>query len=239
MLTVSWFSSGVSSAVATKLFIDRIDKIFYIHINDQHEDTLRFVSDCEAWFGKEITVLYPSQYRAVDSVCRATRYVNGPRGAPCTRILKKRVRKEFERLQAERLTYVWGMDCSNREKARADGLISSMPEFAHTFPLIERGITKEAAHKILKASGISRPKMYELGYPNNNCVGCVKGGMGYWNKIRKDFPRVFESRALMERDIGASCINGVFLDELSEDSGRDIPVIVDDCGIMCEIIGMK
>ncbi len=38
--------------------------------------------------------------------------------------------------------------------------------------------------------------MYDLGYPNNNCIGCVKGGMGYWNKIRKDFPEVFQKRAV-------------------------------------------
>ena len=38
----------------------------------------------------------------------------------------------------------------------------------------------------------ARPLMYDLGYPNNNCIGCVKGGMGYWNHIRKDFPEVFE-----------------------------------------------
>lgn len=56
--------------------------------------------------------------------------------------------------------------------------------------------------------------MYDLGYPNNNCVGCVKGGMGYWNKIRVDFPEVFERRARQEREIGHSCIKGVFLDEL-------------------------
>ena len=32
--------------------------------------------------------------------------------------------------------------------------------------------------------------MYDLGYPNNNCIGCIKGGMGYWNRIRKDFPDI-------------------------------------------------
>ncbi len=50
--SVSWFSAGVSSAVATRLAIDEIDEVFYIHIDDQHPDTLRFVRECEAWFGK-------------------------------------------------------------------------------------------------------------------------------------------------------------------------------------------
>jgi hypothetical protein len=46
MLTVAWFSAGVSSAVATKLAIDQIDRVIYMHIDDQEEDTLRFVADC-------------------------------------------------------------------------------------------------------------------------------------------------------------------------------------------------
>ena len=38
-MIVSWFSAGVSSAVATWLMRDVVDKILYIHIGDQHEDT--------------------------------------------------------------------------------------------------------------------------------------------------------------------------------------------------------
>lgn len=57
MTTISWFSAGVSSAVATKWAIDQIDRIIYTHIEDQHPDTLRFVSDCQKWFGKKIEVL--------------------------------------------------------------------------------------------------------------------------------------------------------------------------------------
>ena len=63
--------------------------------------------------------------------------------------------------------------------------------------------------------------MYDLGYPNNNCIGCIKGGMGYWNKIRTDFPDVFEHRAKLEKELGFSILkdshgNPVFLDELEK-----------------------
>ena len=65
--------------------------------------------------------------------------------------------------------------------------------------------------------------------------GCVKGGMGYWNRIRKDFPSVFSERAKLEREIGASCINGVYLDELDPERGRLEDEVMDECGIMCEL----
>lgn len=160
------------------------------------------------------------------------RYINGAYGARCTQVLKKRVRKEWEDANKEYdITYVWGFDL--QEQHRADLLQESMPEFNHEFPLIDKMLTKEDAHAILDRLGIRRPAMYDLGYQNNNCIGCVKGGMGYWNKIRKDFPEVFERRAKLEREIGHSCIKGVFLDELDPDRGRMEDEIMQDCGIMC------
>ncbi|MBU0596339.1 hypothetical protein KJ567_06620, partial [Candidatus Bipolaricaulota bacterium] len=88
----------------------------------------------------------------------------------------------------------------------------AMPRHYHKFPLVDAKMTKEHAHEVLRASGIHRPAMYDLGYHNNNCIGCVKGGMGYWNKIRVDFPEVFASRSAMERLIGFPIIGkGVWL----------------------------
>lgn len=245
MLTVSWFSAGVSSAVATKLAIGQIDKIIYTHIEDQHPDTMRFVLDCQEWFGKPVEILQ-SPLKSVENACRqmpfnrgdkVTGYINSPYGAACTRLLKRRVRKEWEIEKESPLRYCWGMDSS--EGDRLERLKRSMPEQEHFCPLIERGIGKAEAHEILKASGIKRPAMYDLGYSNNNCVGCVKGGMGYWNKIRRDFPEVFEARAKLERLVGGTCLNGIYLDELDPEAGRMEKMILDDCGIFCELMGLK
>lgn len=233
-MIVSWFSAGVSSAVATKILIDKIDKVIYTHIDDQHPDTMRFVKDCERWFGKQIEIIQ-SPYKTVNNAIRAAAYVNGTRGAPCTRFLKRRVRQEWEMDRAG-LTYVWGMDIT--EQDRCDRLRSSMPDQEHLFPLVENHISKHEAHRILKASGIHRPKMYDLGYNNNNCIGCVKGGMGYWNKIRVDFPEVFKARAETERLVGATCIKGVYLDELHPTAGRPTDLIIDDCGMFCELMAI-
>ncbi len=232
---VSCFSAGVSSAVATKLAIDEIDLILYTHIGDQHADTMRFVKDCEAWFGKPVTILQ-SHHKTVSSAITSNgKYINGQFGAPCTRILKREVRQKWEQenVALYPLQYIWGLDAS--EGDRATKILNHLPEFQHRFPLIEKRIWKSEAHEILRASGIKRPAMYELGYHNNNCIGCVKGGMGYWNKIRVDFPEVFIARAKLERWAGASCISGTFLDELDPEAGRHEPPIMDECGLLCEI----
>ena len=81
---------------------------------------------------------------------------------------------------------------------------------------------------MLWKAGIKQPAMYSMGYNNNNCIGCVKGGMGYWNKIRKDFPDVFNEVAQIERDVGATCLKDkdgrIFLYELPT-----------DCSLICQI----
>lgn len=238
VMIVSWFSGGVSSAVATKLIIDSIDQIIYIDIDDQHTDSMRFLRDCEKWFDRKITIL-KSEYKSVENVVRSTRYINSPHGAPCTRLLKRDVRKtwEFDNLdlakKAENV-YIWGLDAT--ETGRADRLTESNPDVIHRYPLIEQSISKKTAHEILSASGIKRPKMYDMGYNNNNCIGCVKGGAGYWNAIRIDFPEVFEARAKLERLIGATCLKGVYLDELRPTVGRPQRKIDNDCGLFCHDI---
>jgi len=246
--TVSWFSAGVSSAVATRIAIEEIDEVIYCHIDDQHADTLRFVADCEKWFGKPVNVLQ-SRAKNVENAMRLFPSKGFGMWSPCTQILKRRVRQEWERANSHHMPirYVWGMDAT--EADRAESVCCAMPKFEHIFPLIDRRIAKAEAHEILRASGIARPAMYELGYRNNNCIGCVKGGKGYWNKIRVDFPEVFASRAKLERIIGGSILRTsgakgekrelIYLDELDPEAGRDEGAIIDDCGIMCEIMRIK
>ena len=231
-LKVCWISAGVSSFIAGFLAKD-VDKFIYIDIENQHPDSIRFIKDCEKALGKEIKILN-SAYGNVQNVISTFRFISSPYGAKCTEVLKKRVRKEWEWEHRDYdITYVWGFDCT--EKIRANRLEETMIEYQHEFPLIDRGLTKEDAHGMLASLGIKRPLMYDLGYKNNNCVGCVKGGMGYWNKIRVDFPEVFQRMAELEREIGHSCLNGVFLDELDPSRGRIEEEIMEECSIMCYV----
>lgn len=232
-LKVCWISAGVSSFIAGYLERDTIDKYIYIDIDDQHPDSMRFIMDCEKALGKKIDIL-KSPYGSVENVSRAFGHFRIARTgfAPCTNWLKKRVRKEWEYDNREYdITYFWGMDID--EKNRADRLEETMSDFNHRFPLIERAISKQEAHGICDSLGIKRPIMYDLGYNNNNCIGCVKGGMGYWNKIRVDFPEVFERRARLERQLNDRILKECFLDELDPTRGRISEEISTECDIFC------
>lgn len=216
-----------------------VDEWIYIDIKDQHPDSIRFIHDCEKAIGKKVKIMKSDEYRCVEDCIRAAGMIKLPGGfAPCTNWLKKRVRKEWEEQHKDcDLTYVWGFDLA--EKARAERTVESNPQAKHEFPLIEKQLSKEDVHGLFERTfDFARPQMYEMGYPNNNCIGCVKGGMGYWNRIRKDFPDVFESRAKLERLVGYSILkdsngNPVYLDELEPDRGNMNTEIFPDCSIMC------
>lgn len=217
-----------------------VDKWIYIDIADQHPDSIRFIKDCEKAVGKEIEILRSKEYSSVEECVRVFGGFRNPGNgfAPCTNWLKKRVRKEWEEQHKDyELTYVWGFDL--KEKNRAERTMEANPQANHAFPLLDRQLSKEVVHGLFERTfDFARPRMYEMGYPNNNCIGCVKGGMGYWNHIRKDFPEVFESRAKLERDVGYSILKDskgkpVFLDELDPNRGNMNTEIFPDCGIMC------
>lgn len=237
-MIIAWWSAGVTSAVATKLAMDKYGKDnvqpIYFHIDSAHEDNNRFIKECEDWYGKEILVTKAEKYNNQFDVILKDKYVNGPGGARCTLVLKKRVRQKIES-STDYDGQVFGFEYSKKEINRAIRFKEQYPAAKPLFPLIEKKMTKPECLYYLEEQGIKRPKMYELGYGNNNCIGCVKGGKGYWNKIRIDFPEFFDRMAKAEREVGNSCLRGVFLDELNPDEGRKQKAITPDCGNFCDI----
>ena len=237
-MIICWWSAGVTSAVATKLAIKEFGKEnvrpIYFEIDSAHPDNARFKKECEEWYDKEIETTRAAGYKDQFDVIKKDKYVNGPGGARCTLVLKKRVRQKIER-EIKYDGQVFGFEFTKKEINRAIRFKEQYPYSKPLFPLIERKMTKPESLFFLEKNGIERPAMYKLGYGNNNCIGCVKGGMGYWNKIRIDFPDYFNAMIEAERIVGNSCIKGKFLDELDPNAGRQLKIITADCGNFCDI----
>jgi 3'-phosphoadenosine 5'-phosphosulfate sulfotransferase (PAPS reductase)/FAD synthetase len=236
---VAWFSCGATSAIATKLALERFGPrvtVAYCDTGSEHDDNVRFMADCERWLGMTIEVVRSERYKDIWEVFEKTRYLAGVRGARCTVELKKGVR---ERFQEPGDLQVFGFDSS--EAARAERFRQNNPDVRAWFPLLEAGLSKQDCLDRLIGAGIELPAMYRLGYTNNNCIGCVKGQSGYWNKIRRDFPEVFARMAKLEREIGAAICKSyatgererVFLDELPPDAGRYESELDLKCGLIC------
>jgi hypothetical protein len=235
---LGWFSCGITSAIACYLYIKKYSKervhLYYIDIKTAHTDNDRFIADFEKWLDVKVNRISSKKYSDQFEVIRGERFVNGPGGAKCTSELKKKVRIQLEK-QMGYPPQIFGYEFDKKQINRAVRFSEQYPYSNPAYPLIETQINKNNCAGILLKNGIKLPAMYELGYHNNNCIGCVKGGKGYWNKIRNDFPETFDKMVDAERYIGRSCIKGVFLDQLNPLAGKNEAPVLPDCGTFCEI----
>lgn len=239
---ICWFSCGAASAVATKLAIEQNKsgsklplEVVRCRIDEEHPSNDRFASDCEKWFGQPIVELTSAKYgSSIYGVFKRRKYIAGIAGAPCTLHLKKEVRQAFQRNGD---LHVFGYTAE--ETARANRFIDANNDIDLCSVLIDASLTHADCLALLSRSGIALPDMYRLGYRNNNCIGCVKGGAGYWNKIRVDFPERFQRMAALERELGATIIKSpagrIHLDELDPLAGRYEAEPDISCGIFCEM----
>ena len=237
------FSCGAASAVATKLALAKYGAthdvvIHYSDTRSEHPDNERFLTDCEAWFRQSVERLHSERYHDVWDVWeRRNMLVSGATGfAPCT--------EELKRMTAEMAwrpgdTIIMGY--TSEEQHRADRVRKRNPGELIETPLIDANLRKADCLAIVQRAGIELPAMYALGFKNNNCIGCPRGGMGYWNNIRRHFPDVFDRMAKLERRLGQAILpdgktgKRVFLDELDPQRGHMATEPDIECSIMCAL----
>ena len=87
----------------------------YFHIDTAHPDNERFIRECEEWYGRNIMVTKSHKHNNQFEVITKDKYVNGPGGARCTLVLKKRVRQRLEK-EMEYEAQVFGFEYSKKEE---------------------------------------------------------------------------------------------------------------------------
>lgn len=237
---VVWFSCGAASAVAAKLTIEKYgstNNVIIVNnpVANEHEDNKRFLKDCEKWFGQKIIEAKNDKYPNCDitEIFDKRKYMSGVQGAPCTMLLKKEARYQFE-LKNHIDYHVLGFTIDEWQRQKK----FDKYERGNTLPiLIMDLLTKEDCFHILLDAEIDLPIVYKLGMPNANCLGCVKSqSPTYWNLIRVLFPDVFKQRCEQSRRLGVKLVKlkgkRIFLDELKPtDKGGKIKSW--ECGIFC------
>ena len=232
--TISWFSCGAASAVATKL--SKPDVVVYCATGAEHPDNKWFAENCSHWFGLPITEVRSDQYADTWDVWGKTRWLAGINGARCTTELKVKPRLAF---QTPTDIHVFGYTADGPDVERAIRLRANYPELTIQTPLIDRGITKAACLDMVRRAGIPLPPMYAMGFQNNNCIPCVKAtSPAYWALVRKNFPDKFDRMAKLARelDVRLCRIDGErsFIDDIPLDHPTTNP-IQPSCDFLCHI----
>ena len=227
---ICWWSGGITSAVACKIALDLYRsknqvKVIMIDTQNEDKDTYRFKKDCEKWYGQKIELIsgirpkndfcanlkqdyifidIGNEYDSIQDVWEKHNSLNVATGAICSTQLKRRVREKWQE-QNEYDYQVFGFEFDKKEQNRALGLHNNHPKAKGIFPLLMMAYDKDDCLKIVQEAGIEIPRMYQLGFRNNNCLktGCVQGGIGYWQKMQRDFPEKFEAMAEVEHKLTA------------------------------------
>lgn len=206
MTVVCWWSGGVTSAVACRIAIDLFGldscRMVMIDTRNEDDDTYRFKKDCEKWYGKDIEVIASDVYPTIQDVWHRFNSLNVATGAICSTNMKRLVRERWQKTN-DYDYQVFGFEFEKKEFNRALSMKLNHPKSKAIFPLIMMGYDKNACMEIVKDAGIEIPMMYQLGFNNNNCfkTGCVQGGIGYWKKMKTDFPDKFEKMADLEHEL--------------------------------------
>lgn len=240
---VVWVSYGAASAAAAHETLRSYGLLCDVRlvnnpVAEEDPDNLRFGRDLARWFKQPIIEHRNPAFAhgsAVETWAQRKAMVF-PHGAPCTAHLKKEARQDYER-QHKVDWHVLGFTAD--EKNRYDRFV--LTERSNVLPvLIDAGLTKEDCADLIRSRGIELPRVYAEGYPNANCIGCVKAtSPTYWNLVRRTRPEVFQERAEQSRKLGARLVRHrgerIFLDELPADAvGRPLKTMNIECGIFCE-----
>lgn len=238
-----WFSCGAASAVAAKKTIERYGehctiRVINTPVAEEDADNRRFLKDVEKWLGHSIEIVTHSKHPNSSAVevwdkKQAMSFIHG---APCTTVLKKEARQEWENAN----NWDWlVLGFTADEINRSDRFM--LTERANLLPvLIESDLAKKDCFAILQKEGLELPALYLLGYPNANCIGCVKSSSPtYWNHVRKVHPAVFADRAKQSRRLGAKLVRAkgerIFLDTLDPEAmGRPLKNLLPSCSAFCE-----
>ena len=204
---IGWWSGGVTSAITCKLCIDIYGKenvrLIFIDTFNEDDDTYRFKKDCEKWYGLEIETITEigKKYKSIQDVWYKHKSLNVATGAICSTNLKQIVRKNWEKENTYKYQ-AFGFDVD--EIRRVKSMTKNYRKTAKPiFPLLMLGLTKQDCVQMILEEGIKLPQAYVLGFLNNNCLktGCVQGGIGYWQKMKVDFPEKFDDMAKVEHDL--------------------------------------
>lgn len=206
---IGWWSGGVTSAVTCKLCIDLYGlenvRLIFIDTFNEDDDTYRFKKDCEEWYGKDIETITnigkDEKYQKIQDVWFRFKSLNISAGAICSSELKRELRKKWQK-DNNFLHQAFGFDVS--ELNRAKSMVNNYRDTAKPiFPLLMYGYTKQDCVQIIIKEGLKMPRAYVLGFLNNNCLktGCVQGGIGYWQKMKRDIPENFDNMAKVEHDL--------------------------------------
>jgi len=188
------YSGGLGSWMAAKRVIEKYGtEDVYLVFTDtliEDEDLYRFLFESSNSLGVAITRL--SDGRDPWQVFEDVKYAGNTRIAHCSKELKSKVFEKWIKEQDfdDFIVYL-GIDWTEEHR-----LVNHRKhvDWQVEAPLCEAPfLTQKQLREALVETGIKLPKLYEMGFSQNNCSGGgVKAGQGQWALVHKEMPEKYK-----------------------------------------------
>lgn len=177
-------------------------------------DTYRFIAEAAADVGGTLITL--NEGRDIWQVFHDNRFLGNSRLANCSKFLKQQPCREWldANCDPDDTTVYVGIDWT--ESHRLTAIERAYLPFKAEAPLIEPPyLTKDDIKAACVQAGIAIPRLYEAGFPHNNCGGfCVRAGQAQFRRLLEVHPDRYAYHEAKEQ-------------ELREYLGADVAVLRD------------
>ena len=221
MTHVVQFSGGVASYCAAKRVVEQYGpaqtKLLFCDTKTEDEDLYRFLEQAQLVLDAELVQLQDG--RDVWELFHDRRMIGNTRMDLCSETLKRNLADRWIKANftSETVTCYVGMDWT--EVNRFERMAARKLPWQYKAPLFgEPLLNKEQMLEIAKADGIRPPRLYELGFPHNNCGGfCVKAGVAHFVHLLRTMPVRYMYHEQKEQ-------------ELRDYLGKDVAILRDRTG---------
>ena len=195
MKRVVSYSGGLGSFMAAKLTVERHGtenvQLVFTDTKTEDEDLYRFLLETSMRLSVELEIL--ADGRNIWEVFQDVKFMGNSRIDPCSRVLKRELFRNWidEKYGPGGCVIVFGID--HRESHRMTAIASRWAPYQCEAPLCAEEFSKEDILNALDLLGIAPPRLYELGFPHNNCGGfCVKTGQKQMALLLQKLPERYK-----------------------------------------------
>jgi hypothetical protein len=167
----------------------------------EDEDLYRFLDEAAQDIGAPLVRLCDG--RNPWEVFFQERYLGSSRIDPCSKILKRKPLDRWRNLNLNPETDVVYVGIDWTEVHRLDRLRKRVDPWNYQAPMCDPPyLSKKDMLAALLRAGIKPPRLYEMGFPHNNCGGfCVKAGQAWFKNLLEKMPDRYHFHEQKEQEI--------------------------------------
>jgi hypothetical protein len=194
-------SGGSASAVAADRVINQYNdvELWFADTLWEDEDLYRFLGDLESRWEKQITKY--TDGRTPLEIAEHKKLIPNSLAAPCSHELKQKPFLRYIKQLPKPLTVHLGLSWDEEHRMKKPKEVyESVEGVTVDYPLMWQPLPHMNYTETIQGWGIKPPRLYEYGFPHNNCGGrCVRQGMKEWLRLKTVMPERFDEVSKWEQ----------------------------------------